>query len=150
MRLWIERGFSRLPIAERMLAAQPSLELLTSPSQTPVGATPLAMPKATQAELPHLIADTVVRLGVDAFWPQNAARVDLSDVPCTVHAAGTPETIALVDDKSAFMEWLGDDQYRPDQVEVLGADGVEREYARRAVAGRVTCVKPAIGVNGHG
>jgi len=133
-----------------MLAAQPSLELLTSPSQTPAGATPLTMPKASGAELAELIAETVTRLGIEAFWPQNAARVPLGEVPCTVHAAATPAGIALVDDKSAFMDWLGDDPYRPDQVEVLGADGVEAEYARRAAAGRVTCVKPVIGVNGHG
>jgi hypothetical protein len=150
MRIWIERGFSRLPIAERMLAAQPELQLFTSPNQTPAGATPLIMPKLSAAERMSGMNEVISRHGIDAFWPQNMAAHDLSGLDCTVHAAATPANIALVDDKDAFMKWLGDDPYRPDQIEVLGADGVEDEYARRRAAGRNVCVKPVIGVNGSG
>lgn len=150
MRLWIERGFSRLPIAQRMLAAEPTLEVLSSPSQTPDGATPLHMPHVPLAMMAETVSMLVEKHHVDAFWPQHAARADLTQVPCAVHQAGTPETIAIVDDKTAFMESLGDDPHRPDQVEVLGADGVEREWRLRTAQGRATCVKPAIGVNGRG
>jgi hypothetical protein len=150
MRLWIERGFSRLPIAERMLAAQPDLELFTSPSQTPDGATPLVMPKLSDDQRVAGLNAVVSEHRIDAFWPQGSAAHDLTGLSCTVHAAGTPETVALVDDKDSFMKWLGDDPYRPDQIEVMGADGVEAEYARRQAQGRTVCVKPVIGVNGSG
>lgn len=150
MRLWIERGFSRLPIAERMLAAQPKLELFTSPSQTPRGATPLVMPQLSAEQRVDGLNAVIAEHRIDAFWPQHAAKNHLEGLTCTVHAAGTPETIALVDDKDAFMRWIGDDPHRPDQVEVLGADGVEREFAARRAQGRTVCVKPVIGVNGSG
>lgn len=150
MRLWIERGFSRLPIAERMLAAQPDLTLFTSPSQTPPGATPLIIPQASPDQRVAAFNAVVAEHRIDAFWPQNAAANDLSGMDCVVHAAGTSDVIRLVDDKDAFMKWLGDDPRRPDQVEVLGADGVEQEYARRHAEGRTVCVKPVIGVNGSG
>lgn len=150
MRLWIERGFSRLQITERMLAAEPSLVLFTNPSQTPPGATPLTMPETTSAGRIDALNAVIAEHRIDAFWPQNSALRDLSGLDCQVHAAGSPETIALVDDKNAFMQWLGDDVRRPDQVEVLGADGVEEEYARRHAEGRIVCVKPVIGVNGSG
>lgn len=150
MRLWIERGFSRLPIAERMLAAQPDIELFTSPSQTPSGARPLVMPQTSSADRVAALNAVIAEHRIDAFWPQQAATRSLEGLTCTVHAAATPEMIALVDDKDAFMRWLGDDPYRPDQVEVIGADGVEREYAQRSAEGRAVCVKPVIGVNGSG
>lgn len=150
MKFWIERGFSRLPIAQRMLRAQPSLELYTSPAQTPVGATPLAMPQVAARELPAAIEQMIIEYGFEGFWPQNSAKVDLSELSCAVHAAGKPGIISLVDDKNAFMNWLGDDPYRPDQVEAIGAEGVEHEYHKRQAQGRITCVKPAVGVNGHG
>lgn len=150
MRLWIERGFSRLPIAERMLAAQPDLELFTSPSQTPEGATPLVMPQLSEDDRIAGLNAVIAEHRIDAFWPQYAARKPLDGLNCVVHAAANPETIALVDDKDAFMRWIGDDPHRPDQVEVLGADGVEREYAARRAQGRTVCVKPVIGVNGNG
>lgn len=150
MKLWIERGFSRLPIAQRMIAAEPSLELYTNPGQTPAGAIPLEMPKVKSTKAAPLISKIAAAMNIDAFWPQNAARADLKSLPCEVHAAATPKIIALVDDKNAFMQWLGDDEYRPDQVEALGADGVEEQFEARRRQGRVTCVKPVIGVNGHG
>lgn len=150
MRLLIERGFSRLPIAERMLAANPKLELLTSPSQTPTGATPFIMPETSTADREATLNALVEEHHIDAFWPQGMARHDLSGLKCAVHAAATPEVISLVDDKDAFMRWLGEDPHRPDQIEVLGADGVEREYAQRNAEGRNVCVKPVIGVNGSG
>lgn len=150
MRIWIERGFSRLPIAQRMLAAKPDLELFTSPSQTPDGATPLVMPQLSSGNRVAGLNEVIAEHHIDGFWPQRSAAYDLTGLDCTVHAAGTPDTIALVDDKDAFMKWLGDDPHRPDQVEVLGADGVEAEYARRQAGGRTACVKPVIGVNGSG
>jgi len=150
MRLWIERGFSRLPIAERMLAADPTLELFTSPSQTPLGATPLVMPQLPPEERIAGLNAIIAERRIDAFWPQRAAAKSLDGLACVVHASTTPGNIALVDDKEAFMTWLGDDPYRPDQVEVLGADGVEREYSQRHAEGRTVCVKPVIGVNGNG
>lgn len=150
MKLWIERGYSRLPIAERMLAANPSLDLYTSPSQTPDGATPLVTPSLAAGATPADIARIVLQKGIDAFWPQHAARTSLDSLPCVVHAAATPDVISLVDDKHRFMDWLGDDPYRPDQVEVHGAGEVMLEYERRTRQGRTTCVKPAVGVNGRG
>lgn len=149
MRLWIERGFSRLPIAERMLIAEPTLQLYTNPRQTPKGATVLASPRSTtrpSAEINRVMAEH----HIDAFWPQNSAKCNLGRVTRTVHAAGPPEIIALVDDKTAFSHWLGDDPMRADAVEVEGVDALETEVRARQDTNRVTCVKPVIGVNGNG
>jgi hypothetical protein len=67
-----------------------------------------------------------------------------------VHAAASPEVIKLVDDKSAFSDWLGDDPYRLDATEAVGAEAVEAEFTRREDAGKDVAVKPVIGVYGDG
>lgn len=133
-----------------MLAAKPELQIYASARQTPQGAVTLDVPRADAEASAGEIAALAGEHRIDAFWPQDSAMGDLSSMPCTIHAAATPDVLRLVDDKSAFMAWLDDDPHRPDQADAFGADGVEEELARRNREGRATCVKPAVGVNGQG
>lgn len=149
--LWMERGFSRREMAPRMLAAAPSLRLVSTPEQPVLGSPTVAYPPLDTAEGIDALNELVARHGIDAIWPQRSAVHDLSGVACEVHTAGTPEVVALADDKGKFSDWLGaDDVFRADATEVVGAAGVAEEYAKRSAEGRDVCVKPAVGVFGNG
>ncbi|HET6747550.1 MAG TPA: ATP-grasp domain-containing protein [Candidatus Saccharimonadales bacterium] len=150
VRLWVERGFGRREIVPRMLAAAPSLSIISTGKQPIEGTSILDYPSLSTPEGIRAINRLIEANGVDALWPQRAAHYDLSDVNAEVHAAATPEVIALVDDKARFAEWLGDDPFRADTTEVIGATGVASEYARRHANGQAVCVKPVVGVNGEG
>lgn len=149
--VWLERGFSRRPIAERMKRAVPGLRLIGTPKLALPGATALALPDFGKPGAVDHANRLIAEYGIDALWVQNSARFpSLSQLDCTVHAAATPDVIKLVDDKSAFSDWLGDDPVRADAVEVTGIEALSEEYYRRRAEGRQVCVKPVIGVNGFG
>ncbi len=147
---WIERGFNRQGIAERMLAAAPSLRIYGTPEQPILDTPSIAYPSLTEEGGIDSLNELIEQYGVDAIWPHRSAVHDLSGLACEVHAAGTPDVIKLVDDKGKFFEWLGNDPHRADMAEVVGAAGVAEEYARRHAEGKEVCVKPVVGVHSHG
>ena len=148
--LWMERGYSRNEIAKRMKAAVPDLTLLSSTVQPIDNTEALPFPLAHTPDAIAHLNETIEKYNIDALWPQNSARYDLSDIQTEVHAAATPETIALVDDKVAFNEWLGDDPYRPFSAEVIGVEAIHKEINRLSGEGHELCIKPVIGVGGNG
>lgn len=150
MKLWIEHGFSRYPIAQRMMKAVPDLELFTSEKQTPPGATSLNIPSREKTRWVSEMNKVISSLGIDAFWPQKLAEKDTSGLRCKVLRSTSVENINLVDDKSLFDNWLGIDSYRFDQISVRGADQVKDVFYQRLSQGKTTCVKPVMGVNGNG
>lgn len=86
---------------------------------------------------------------IDAFWPLSLARFDVSGVTaCPVHAVTTPTLFNIVDDKTAFANWLGYDPVRPEGIETYGADKTMAEIWRRLNVGENVCLKPPRGVNG--
>lgn len=149
--LWVERGFSRAEICTRMQRVVPGMSILCAPTQVIEGAQPLAFPALTSYDPVTEINELIVQHQVDAIWPQASAALDLSAVKAEVHAAAEPEVMALVDDKARFTDWLGsDDVFVAETTEAVGVDEVSAEYQRRRQEGRQTCVKPAVGVYGHG
>ncbi len=148
MKLWFERGFSRLPIAQRIKMMCPDLEIYTDPVQTPPGCFPLAVPQERNAI--ERIAEIVKEHKIDIFWPQKSAMLDLSGVGCQIHLAAGRDILKLVDDKDAFVQWMKDDPKRPEQQKVEGVDEIEAVVRARQEEGRKTCIKPVKGVNGNG
>lgn len=132
-----------------MMAAEPALDLYTSPSQTPQGATPLLGP-IPDGDVVGKINAIVADHGIDAFWPQYSARRDLTGVSIPVHAAAAHDVIALVDDKTRFAEWLATDPMRTEAKEIGTVEELAHEIQERRAQGRQVCVKPVIGVNGNG
>jgi predicted ATP-grasp superfamily ATP-dependent carboligase len=150
MKLWIEHGFSRYPIAQRMMQADSDLELYTSERQTPPGATSLKIPSRDKIRWVQKINQVISEKEIDAFWPQELAKRDTSKIRCNVLRPTSVEKIALVDDKEQFDSWLEDDPYRFEQIAVIGADAVKDLFYARLEHEKTTCVKPVIGVNGSG
>jgi hypothetical protein len=134
-----------------MLAAAPNLSIISTERQPIEGTLTVDYPNLSTPEGIDRINELIKAHGVDALWLQRGAHYDLSDVDVDdMHVAATPEVIALVDDKARFAEWLGDDPFRADTSEVMGAAGVADEYTRRRASGKEVCVKPVVGVNGEG
>lgn len=148
--LWMEKGFSRREIGARMMQASPNLTLFSTPVQPLKGTESLHMPLASSEEAIDAINQTIREQNIDAVWVQNSANYPLDDIEADVHAAATPDVIRLVDDKTMFNEWLGDDPYRPYSFEALGVDAIKAVYERRSSEGNEVCIKPVIGVNGQG
>ena len=148
--LWVERGFSRREIVRRMLAAVPSLNIISTQVQPIEGTPTVDYPTLSTPEGVAAANELIKTHSVHALWVQDSACHDLSGVNADVHVAGAPDVIALVDDKARFAEWLGDSSFRADTSEVLGAAGVANEYKRRQARGEEVCVKPVVGVNGEG
>lgn len=148
--LLIERGFSRREIAERMQTAEPGLHIISSAEQ-PVANTPtLSIPELnTEVGIENLNKE-IERYGIEALWVQKSAKYDLGRLACTVHAAATPEVVALVDDKIKFADWLKGDPHHAEAQEVLGSEEVLEAYNNWRSSGKEVCVKPVVGVNGQG
>jgi hypothetical protein len=149
-RLWMERGFSRREIAPRMMDASPDLTIISSTLQPVAGTEAFDLPLASSSEAIERINLTIKDQSIDALWVQDSAKYDLSAIDAQVHAAASPETVQLVDDKTLFNEWLGDDIYRPFSFEVVGVDAVREAFERRRYEGHEVCIKPVFGVNGEG
>jgi hypothetical protein len=153
-RLWMERGYSRRQIGERMLAAVPELQLFAGiDTQTPPNAHTLPYPDLESIDPSELVSQLnqlIDKNRIEALWPQKSALYDLGLVACDVHSAASPETITLVEDKAAFSAWMVGDPHQAEATEVVGFEAVDVEYSRRHAAGREVCVKPVAGVNGHG
>lgn len=150
MTLWVERGFGRREIVPRMVAAVPTLRVISTMEQPIDGTSVLEDADLSTPAGISAMNERIDTHGIDALWLQNSAKYDLGGIACAVHVAATPEVIGLVDDKAKFAEWLGNDPLRADATEVLGAAGVAEEYARRRALGKDVCVKPVVGLNGHG
>ncbi|MGB4776833.1 ATP-grasp domain-containing protein [Microbacterium sp.] len=150
VRVWMEHGFSRREIAPRMLRATSQLEIVSSTRQPVEGTEALDFPSAGTADAIGRINSTIRAHAIDAVWVQDSARYDLSAIEADVHAAADPKTIRLVDDKTAFNEWLGKDAYRPFSLEAVGVDAIRAAYERRRREGHEVCIKPVFGVNGEG
>jgi hypothetical protein len=149
--LWIEKGFSRREIASRMLAAVPHLNIYSTPGQPIPNTRTIEYPSLKEEDGIAQINELINEHGIDAIWPQNSAKYDLSGIKAQVHAAAVPEVIALVDDKAKFTEWLGEnDPMQAYSTAVLGVEGIAKEYEKRRAEGRDVCVKPIVGVFGQG
>ncbi|MFZ1301984.1 MAG: ATP-grasp domain-containing protein [Candidatus Microsaccharimonas sp.] len=148
--LWMERGFSRREIATRVKSAVPRISLFSTPQQPIDNTEILAFPVAKTPEAINAINTSIRENNIDVVWPQQSAFYDLTDIEAEVHAAAYPDTMRLVDDKTAFMEWLGNDQYRPFSAEAVGVTAIHNEFFRRHQQGHEVCIKPVIGVNGEG
>lgn len=148
--LWVERGFNRRQVTERMTEAVPSLRIVSTVEQPLPGTESIDFPSA---ETPEGIAEfnrITQAHGIDAIWPQKSGHYDLSGINTEVHAAASPEAIALADDKVAFAEWLDDEKYRPFAAEVIGVNAIAALYQKRHNEGHEVIVKPVIGVAGEG
>ncbi len=152
-RLWMERGFSRREIGQRMLSAVAGMEVISTPEQPVPGTEVLRFPvfkEVGQEAGVAILNNMVERYNITAIWPQRSAYYDLSEINCTVHVPASPETINLIDDKVAFMEWLGNDNHRLETAEAVGVDAVKELFYERKAQNKETCVKPVVGVNGEG
>ena len=154
-KLWAEPGFNRFEIGRRMQAAASNLVFFSHDASAPIRRIPphaLMLPELPKdpANATRAINAQVERYGIDALWVQDTAEQDLSGVDCEVHAAATPEVIELVNDKVKFSEWLGDDPFRANAVEAIGAKGIARQYKAWQQQGREMCVKPSVGSSGNG
>lgn len=148
--LFVEWGHSRTAIAARVQNATSRLALFSSVQHPIAGTETIPFPRLSPSE-PFAAANAALRAyDIDAFWPQDSARYDLTALDAEVHTAAAPEVIRLVDDKVAFNEWLGDDPYRPLAVETTGADDLAGQIERLQDEGHDICVKPVIGVGGNG
>lgn len=150
MRIWLEKGFSRRHIAERMMRAVPELEVVMHPTQTCPGAEPLAVPSKSNGQWGAEMARLVREHRIDAFVPQNSAAQEIADIGCPVHAPATPEVLAMLNDKSAFTEWLAGDIHRAVTIRADGVDEVRTALRRMRSIGLEPCIKPVEGVNGDG
>lgn len=150
VRLWVERGFSRREIAPRMMRATSRLAIVSSTAQPVTGTEAVEFPVAGSPEAIERINRTIRAHRMDAVWVQDSSRYELGGIEAEVHSAADPATVRLVDDKTAFNEWLGDDEFRPFSWEVAGAEAIRDAYERRRGEGHEVCVKPVFGVNGEG
>lgn len=162
MRIWFNQGFSLAAIARAMMAADPALEVCVSvgvgkpvhdgPTQTfiePDSTGPAGSGEGYLDWVRQMVRDN----GVDVLVPTRHRQLLASaDVGCRVECAGSADVLALLDDKCAFAQALaGEPWHLPTQ----SADSVAD--LRTLVAGfraaqpdGAPCVKPQVGVNGHG
>ncbi|HEY8886621.1 MAG TPA: ATP-grasp domain-containing protein [Candidatus Microsaccharimonas sp.] len=147
--VWVEKGHNRREITERMVAAVPSLNIVSTPEQHLPGTEAIAYPAADTEEGIAAFNQLTKDHQIDAIWPQESAHFDLSGVEAEVHVPASPETIALVDDKVAFAHWLGD-EYEPFTAEVIGVQAIAAMYEKRRAEGHEVVIKPVIGVSSQG
>ncbi|MBT0671477.1 ATP-grasp domain-containing protein [Novosphingobium profundi] len=157
MRIWFNRGFSLAPIAKAMMAADPTLEVFVStgaglpiyegPTQTWVE------PKLDDQAYLDWVCSQITEHAIDVFVPTARRHLFASaDMPCKVHLPADIPTLDLLEDKFLFAKELEADeihlpticaQTKGELVEILA------EF-RAAYPDIDPCVKPRLGVNGHG
>ncbi|WP_346246950.1 ATP-grasp domain-containing protein [Sphingomonas rustica] len=150
MRLWINRGFSIRELAPMMLAADPDLELFMSERQLPAVSrrvTGLPEPESV-AEVAQIVAERKI----DKVWPQrrHALFADALGPERLELPAGT-DALATIASKADFATTLAnwaDDSALPTERFATLAE-FDAATARFAPFGSL-CVKPEIGVFGHG
>lgn len=148
--LWVERGFNRRQMTERMTKAVPSLRVISTVEQPLPGTEAIDYPLA---DTPDGIAEfntLIEEHAIDAIWPQKSGHYDLTGINAEVHAAASPESIALADDKVAFAHWLDDEAYRPFAAEAVGVNAIAALYEKRHSEGHDVIIKPVTGVAGQG
>lgn len=157
MRLWFNRGFSLAPIAKAMMAADPSLEVIISVAPNmPV----YAGPKETWIE-PSLDDEAYVRWvrkqvidnNIDLLIPTRRRKLLAgADLPCAIHLPANIATIELLEDKYAFANAIVGEWFHLQTLNVESADNLEEMLPKFQVTlgDNVPCLKPRLGVNGHG
>lgn len=157
MRIWFNQGYSLAAIARAMMAADPALEVCVS-----IGPNGVEHPGPTQTwHEPDLagedycdwVRQMVEEHAIDVLVPRRR-RLQLAgvDLPCRVEFAASPEMLALLDDKFAFAAALeGEPFHLPTWLAASSEELRSRlEQFRAAHPDAIPCVKPQVGVNGHG
>lgn len=158
MRIWFNRGYSLAPIARAMMDAEPALDILIGVGR--VGATQtcgvetVVEPEPSSGDYVDWARSVMIERAVDLLIPTRR-RGDLltADLPCRVHAAGSPATLELLADKLAFSRATMDMPAHLPTIGIPSADALARHLDRIHAGGTgdvMASVKPRRGVNGHG
>ncbi len=157
MRIWFNQGYSLAAIARAMMAADPALEVCVSIGPNGVehpGPTLTWREPALEAEaycdwVRHMVQDHSIDVLVPHRRRQLLAGLDL---PCRVELAASPEVLDLLDNKFAFAAALEGEQFHLPTQSAASSDELRAMLAdfRAAQPGAIPCVKPQVGVNGHG
>lgn len=153
MRIFFNRGFSLVPIAQAMIAAVPELEIYIGIGpDTPrhSGTTQLwDEPNCADVDYVDWIRDRIFAHAIDLFVPTRARLLIASaKLPCRVHLPTTPATLALLHDKYAFAQAVRDEAFHLPTKVITSSRALERALSSGEMAD--PCVKPRSGVNGLG
>ncbi|MPS67213.1 MAG: ATP-dependent carboxylate-amine ligase [Novosphingobium sp.] len=157
MRIWFNRGFSLAPIAKAMMAADATLEVIVStglglpiyegPTETWVE------PKLNDEAYLEWVRTQIEEQAIDLFVPTARRHLFASaDLPCKVHLPADLATLDLLEDKYLFAQELSEGEIHLPTISVQTKDELAallNEF-RAAYPDIDPCVKPRMGVNGHG
>ncbi|GGD56206.1 ATP-grasp domain-containing protein [Croceicoccus mobilis] len=157
MRIWFNRGFSLAPIAQAMLAADSSLEVLVSVGEgRPVYSGPTETfeePDLEPSEYVDWVRDQIARRQIDVFVPTRLREHFYdADLPCRVHFPCSKSNYLVIEDKQAFSDATANEPFHLPTWPASSADELEERLAlfRAWHDESLPCVKPRKGVNGHG
>ena len=157
MRIWFNRGFSLAPIAAAMMAANPDLAVFISTGE---GRPQYDGPSGTWVEpdLPddeYLIwaKDQIKDQQIDIFIPTRKRElIAAATLPCRVEFPATAPVLALLENKYAFARAIADQEFHAPTWQAQTAANLRETFnsIKAARPDAIICVKPLIGVNGHG
>ncbi len=153
-RVWLGFTYNMYELAEA--AERADVELFLPPQSQEVadymGLKTLALPSFKDD--PVAAAKELVELmdthGIDTVWPLAHSANDLSYITDTrkIHPVTRHGTFGMINDKVTFARWLGGSRFRPEGIELVGAEKTIREVLARLENGGTVCIKPPRGVNG--
>lgn len=156
MRIWFNRGFSLAPIAKAMIAANPSLEVIISVQE---GAAIKEGPTATWFEPTcddetyyEWACEQILENDIDVFVPTRRRRLFEGYVPCKVHLPATQTNLEMIEDKYVFAKTMLGQDFHLETLSACSSEDLRAQLIKWATRnpGKIPCVKPRYGVNGHG
>lgn len=157
MRIFFNRGFSLAPIAKALMAADPSLEVVIGVGDGmpiyPGSHETWIEPSVDDEAYAEWIRTQISQNAIDIFIPTRRRKLLASvHLPCRVHLPANIATLELLEDKFAFAAAIADEEFHLKTLAIDSAADLENILPLFAtvLADKVPCVKPRLGVNGHG
>lgn len=157
MRIWFNRGFSLAPIAKALMAADPDLAVYISTGegkpQYDGAAGTWVEPDLPDTEYLAWVEAQIRDHQIDIFIPTHRRELFVDAwLPCRVHLPATAAVLAILEDKCAFAkEITGWEFHAPTWQAHTPAEMREVfNTIKSANPDGIVCIKPLIGVNGHG
>lgn len=157
MRIWFNRGFSLAPIANAMMAADRTLEVVISVGKN----TPLyagahetwVEPSLNDDAYVEWVRKQIIENAIDIFIPTRRRKLIAgAKLPCAVHFPADIDTLELLEDKFAFANAIAGEEFHLKTFNIASAADLEATLPLFAdiIEDTALCVKPRNGVNGHG